>query len=266
MPVLPENGLPTQARWALAALATGSFCVQLDSFALNLVLPVLRADLGGPGGRGVTAWVVSGYLLAAGSLMPVAGRLADLYGRRRMLVLGAVLFGVSAGLCAVAESMTFLVAARVAQGAGGALIMPAGLALLTNACPPGSGRRATGRALGLAGLGTVSGPFVGGALAEAVSWRAAFWLTVPLAAATALCARRASESRDAAAAGRPLDVAGAVTATGALVCLAGRPEHGAVWVRVGGALLLGALFVRAERRAAVPLVDLGRSGIVRTWC
>ncbi|WP_234430694.1 MFS transporter, partial [Streptomyces sp. NRRL F-4489] len=230
--------------------------MQLDSFALNAVLPVLRGGL--PGGAGVVPWVVSGYLLAAGSLMPVAGRLADLYGRRRMLCAGAVLFGVSAALCAVAPSLPFLVAARVVQGAGGALIMPAGLALLTNACPPDEARRRTGRALGWAGLATVGGPFAGGVLADVASWRAVFWLTVPLAAATVWCARRAVESRDAAAAEHPLDVAGAVTATGALVCLARWLAHPAGWSSgwAAGAALLGALFVRAERRAAAPLVDL----------
>ncbi|MCK7624917.1 MFS transporter [Streptomyces sp. RS10V-4] len=221
------------------------------------MLPVLRGGL--PGGAGMVPWVVSGYLLAAGSLMPVAGRLADLYGRRRMLRLGAALFGVSAALCALAPSLPFLVAARVVQGTGGALIMPAGLALLTNACPPAEARRRTGRALGLAGLATVGGPFVGAALAEVASWRAVFWLTVPLAAATAGCARRAAESRDAGAARHPFDVAGAVTATGVLVCLVclvrwpAQPEG---WGWAAGAALLGALFVRAERRAAGPLVDL----------
>ncbi|WP_438487518.1 MFS transporter [Streptomyces sp. S186] len=249
-----RNGPTSQWRWARWALAVGAFCVQLDSFALNAVLPVVRAELAGP--PAAVPWVVSGYLLAAGALMPVAGRLADLWGRRRMLVVGAAVFGVSAVLCALAPSMPFLVAARVAQGAGGALIMPAGLALLTNACPPGGARRATGRALGLAGLATVCGPFVGGALAQSASWRAVFWLTVPCAAATVWCAGRADESRDPAAAEHPLDVAGAVTATGALGCLAGWLEHVGAWGWALGAALLGALFVRAERRAPAPLVDL----------
>ncbi|MFE7315384.1 MFS transporter [Streptomyces sp. NPDC057555] len=241
-------------RWAWWAVAVGAFCVQLDSFALNPALPVVRAEL--PGAAATAPWVVSGYLLAAGALMPVAGRLADLCGRRRMLALGAALFGVSSVCCALAPSLSFLVAARVVQGAGGALIMPAGLALLTNAAPPGQGRRATGRALGVAGLATVCGPFLGGALTQSVSWRAVFWLTVPFAAAAAWCAGRAAEPRDAAAARQPLDVAGAVTATGALVCLTWWLEHRAAWGWGAGAVLLGAWCVRAERRAPAPLVDL----------
>lgn len=134
---------PPPARWALAAVATGAFCVQLDSFALNLALPVVRAAL--PGSATAAPWVISGYLLAAGSLMPVAGRLGDLYGRRRMLRLGLALFGTAAALCALAPSLPFLVAARILQGAGGALIMPAGLALLTTSFPRGT---AAGRPAG----------------------------------------------------------------------------------------------------------------------
>ncbi|WP_411140165.1 MFS transporter [Streptomyces sp. x-80] len=244
---------PPPARWALAAVATGAFCVQLDSFALNLALPVVRAAL--PGSATALPWVISGYLLAAGSLMPVAGRLGDLYGRRRMLLLGLALFGTAAALCALAPSLPLLVAARILQGAGGALIMPAGLALLTTSFPPGHGRRATGRALGLAGLATVCGPFLGGALAQAVSWRAVFWLTVPLTVAAALCARRAAESRDPAP-GHRLDLPGAAAATGALVCLSRWVEHGAAWGWAAGAALLAAVFVRAERRSRAPLVDL----------
>ncbi|GAU68693.1 putative drug transporter [Streptomyces sp. NBRC 110611] len=238
----------------MAAAAGGAFCVQLDSFALNPAIPALRADL--HGSAAVTPWVVSGYLLATGSLMPVAGRLGDLYGRRRMLTLGLALFAATAALCALAPSLPLLVAARTLQGAGGALIMPAGLALLTNVCPPEHAPRTTGRALGLAGLGTVCGPVLGGALADSVSWRAVFWLTVPLAAAAAYCARRAPESRDPDAAGHPLDVTGAVTATGALACLAHWLEHPAAWGWAAAASALGTLFVRTERRSPAPLVDL----------
>ncbi|GAB7032952.1 MFS transporter [Streptomyces sp. NPDC021749] len=269
MPTPRFSSLSTrrQARWALAAVATGAFCVQLDSFALNPALPVIRADL--HGSAAATAWVVSGYLLAAGSLMPVAGRLGDLYGRRRMLLLGLALFAASASLCALVPSLPLLVAARVFQGAGGALIMPTGLALLTNVCPPGreqrgrgpGGHRAIGRALGLAGVATVCGPLLGGVLAAWVSWRAVFWLTVPLAVAAALCALRAPASR--ASDPHPLDLTGAVTATGALACLARWLQQPAEGLWAAAAALLGALFVRAERRAAARQQPLERQLLER---
>ncbi|MCB5907689.1 MFS transporter [Streptomyces pinistramenti] len=245
---------PTQApRWTWTAVAIGAFCVQLDAFALNLALPVIRRGLPGP--QAAAPWVIGGYLLAAGALMPVAGRLGDLYGRRRVLAVGLALFGAAAAGCALAPSLPLLVAARVVQGAGGALIMPAGLALLTCAFPGGHGRRMTGRALGLAGLATACGPFVGGVLAQSVSWRAVFWLTVVPTVAAACCTRRATESRDSAAA-RTLDTTGAAAVTGLCACLALSVAGAAPWAWAGGAAALGAVFVRAERRSPAPLVDL----------
>ncbi|MFE1774487.1 MFS transporter [Streptomyces sp. NPDC059008] len=253
-PARSASSARSRARWALAAVATGAFCVQLDAFALNPALPVIRTDL--DGSRTALPWAVGGYLLTAGSLMPVAGRLADLWGRRRTLALGLALFAAAAALCALAPSLPLLVAARLLQGAGGALIMPAGLALLTNACPPGRVQRAIGQALGLAGLATVCGPFVGGALARFVSWRAVFWLTVPLAVAAAACALRTAESHAPDAGRHPFDLTGAVAATGALACLARWLEHPADWGWAAAAPALGALFLRAERRSPDPLVDL----------
>lgn len=246
------NSRPPHPRWALAAVALGAFCVQLDSFALNAALPALRRDLGA---SAAVSWVVGGYLLAAGALMPLAGRLADLFGRRRVLICGLALFAAACVPAALAPSLPLLVAARVAQGAGAALVMPAGLALLTRTFPGAPGRRMTGRALGLAGLATVCGPFVGGALAQHVSWRAVFWLSVPPAVAAAGCALRAADSRAPGAPG-PLDAAGAVTATGTCAFLALSVERGPWWLWAAAAAASAALFVRAERRAAAPLVDL----------
>lgn len=248
-------------RWALAAVAATVFCVQLDAFALNLALPGIGRDLGAAGGG--LRWVVSGYLLAAGSLMAGAGRLGDLYGRRRSLTAGLAVFGGASLVCALSPSLPVLVAARVAQGAGGAVAMPAGLALLTNACPPGARARVMGRALGIGGVATVCGPYVGGLLTEAVSWRAVFWLNVPVALVAGVCAARAGESRDTTAP-PSVDVAGLVTATGALAALAFLVDRGPLWGWSSGrsaaalalAIALGFAFVRHERAVAHPLVDL----------
>ncbi|OKH97850.1 MFS transporter [Streptomyces sp. CB02923] len=265
----------------MVAVAIGGFCVQLDAFALNMALPVIRRDLHASAAAG--PWVISGYLLAAGSLMPAAGRLGDRYGRRRLLLWGLALFGGTSAGCALAPSLPFLVVARVAQGAGGALVMPVGLALLTRSFPPGRARVATGYALGLAGLATACGPFVGGALAQALSWRAVFWVNVPLCAAALLCARRAPEPRDEAAPGargeggraeRAQGASGApgagawsgggwgsvVVGSGVPACLAMAVEGAGAWWEAcawaAGAVMLGALFVRAERRSRAPLFDL----------
>ncbi|MFI0767511.1 MFS transporter [Streptomyces sp. NPDC021218] len=252
-------------RWALAAVSATVFRVQLDAFALNLALPGIGRDLGVAGGG--LQWVVSGYLLAAGALMAGAGRLGDLYGRRRLLTAGLVVFGVASLVCALAPSLPVLVGARVVQGAGGAMTMPAGLALLTNACPPGARARVMGRALGIGGVATVCGPYVGGALTEAVSWRAVCWLNVPLALVAVVCAARAGESRDTTAPAS-VDAAGLVTATGALAALAVLVDRGPLWGWVSGrsavalalAVGLGVVFMRHERATAHPLVDLALFG------
>ncbi|WP_311033959.1 MFS transporter [Streptomyces luomodiensis] len=252
-------------RWALAAVSATVFCVQLDAFALNLALPGVGRELGAAGGG--LPWVVSGYLLAAGALMAGAGRLGDLYGRRRSLTAGLAVFGGASLVCALAPSLPVLVGARVVQGAGGALAMPAGLALLTNACPPGARARMTGRALGIGGMATVCGPYVGGALTEAVSWRAVFWLNVPIALVAMVCAARAAESRDTTAP-VSLDAAGLVTATGALAALAVLVDRGHLWGWASGrsvtalalAAVLGVVFVRHERAVAHPLLDLALFG------
>ncbi|MGP3939942.1 MFS transporter [Streptomyces sp. 6N106] len=259
-----KNG-GSAGRWAPAAVSATVFCVQLDAFALNLALPGIGRDLGAAGGG--LQWVVSGYLLAAGALMVGAGRLGDLYGRRRLLMAGLAVFGGASLVCALAPSLRVLVGARVVQGAGGAMAMPAGLALLTNACSPGSRARVMGRALGIGGVATVCGPYVGGVLTEAVSWRAVCWLNVPLALLAAVCAARAGESRDTTAPAS-VDVAGLVTATGALAALAVLVDRGQLWGWVSGrsavalalAVGLGAVFVRHERAAAHPLVDLALFG------
>ncbi|WP_338320526.1 MFS transporter, partial [Streptomyces lonarensis] len=129
-------------RWALLAVCTGVFCIQLDAFGLVLALPEigrdLHADAAGP------PWVISAYLLATGALMLGAGRCGDLLGRRRLLLAGFAVFGAASVACALAPALPFLVGARVVQGAGAAMIMPVGLSLLTAVHPD----ELRGRAIG----------------------------------------------------------------------------------------------------------------------
>ncbi|WJD94894.1 MFS transporter [Streptomyces antimycoticus] len=246
-------------RWALLAMSVGVFCIQLDSFGLNLALPQIGRDLHA-GGDGLQ-WVISAYLLSTGTLMLGAGRLGDLFGRRRLLVAGLAVFGASSLVCALAPTLPALVGARVAQGAGAAMIMPVGLSLLTNVYPAELRGRATGWALGIGGIATACGPFIGGALTESVSWRAVFWLNVPLAVLGAVCALRTAESYDTSAP-RSVDWGGLAGATAALAALCVVIDRGPRWpwpvalagVAVAVALLI--LFVRRERAAAHPLVEL----------
>ncbi|WP_017975631.1 MFS transporter [Actinopolyspora halophila] len=198
-----------------------------------------------------------------GTFMLGGGRLGDLYGRHRLLRLGLAGFGLGSLLCALAPTLPLLVAARVLQGAGGSLIMPVGLALLTNIYPAPLRGGATGLALGLGGIAMACGPFLGGALTALVSWRAIFWINVPITVAAIWSMTATEESRDTSSP-RVLDMLGLVLATVALACLAGYVDRapGWGWASPGslslllGVLAVGAAFLHHQRHAAAPLVNL----------
>jgi MFS family permease len=136
------------------------FCVQLDFFSLTLALPTIADDLR----TTVTdlQWLLSGYMIALGSLLIPGGRAGDVLGRRTVLLLGVGLFGLTSLVCGLASSVPVLIAARIAQGAGAAMIMPTAFALVTNATSEEVRPRVTGALLGIAGVGTALGPVVGG--------------------------------------------------------------------------------------------------------
>lgn len=247
-------------RSALTTVALGIFCIQLDSFALNLALPSIGHDLRATEGH--LQWAISAYLLSVGTFMLGSGRLGDLYGRRLLLMLGLAAFGTGSLLCALAPNLPLLVGARVLQGVGAALIMPVGLALLTNVYPVETRSRAIGLAVGLGGIATACGPFVGGLLTAVASWRLVFWINVPVVLAAMCCLRETKESRDENSP-KTVDVPGLVCATLALACLTGyvdrAPSWG--WLSTGSTILLLAtsalsfLFVQCERSAPLPLVN-----------
>ncbi|WP_106247082.1 MFS transporter [Allonocardiopsis opalescens] len=244
---------------AFGAVALGVFCVQLDAFALNLALPDLAGDLGAD--TESIGWAVGVYLLAAGTLMIPAGRLGDRLGHHRVLTAGLALFGAASAACALAPDLPALLAARAAQGAGAAAIMPAGLALLTTAFPPGARSRATGWALGIGGAATAAGPFIGGAVTEGFGWPGVFWLNVPLTALAVLTAARSRPGAAAAAvdpsAGsgvggrRRIGLLGLLAGTGALGWVAAYAEGAPAWGRLSGAA------VAVPAAAAVLLLVFG---------
>src|SRR5436190_20829053 len=162
-------------------MCVGYFLVLLDVTIVNVALPHIGADLG-TGVAGLQ-WVVDGYALALASLMLAAGTLGDLHGHKRIVLGGLALFGVASAGCGLAPDIGTLVAFRVFQGVGAAVMLPGTLAVITNAFP-GEGERA--RAIGIwAGIGSVAlpaGPVIGGALTQTASWRAIFFLNVPVVA------------------------------------------------------------------------------------
>lgn len=253
---------PVRTGWVLAAVSMALFCVQIDFFATNLALPRMASDLGGP----VTdlQWVVSAYMLALGAFLVPAGRIGDVYGRRRALLVGLALFGVSSTLCAVAPSATFVIAARVVQGLGAALIFPVSISVLTNVFPAARAGRAIGVAYGIAGLGNAAGPLVGGLLTETVGWRWVFWVNVPLTiAAAVISVATIPESRDPDAP-RRIDLAGLALLMLGIGLFTVTFDRASSWgwtstvtvAAFAGSVVALVTFCAVERRVRVPLVDL----------
>ena len=260
---------PVRFRWILAAVSMALFCVQIDYFAMNLALPRMATDL-----TTTTTdlqWVISVYMLTLGAFMVPAGRLGDIFGRRRALLAGVALFGLASALCALAPSAAFVVAFRALQGVGAALIFPVSVSVLTNAFPVGRASHAIGLAYGIAGLGNAAGPLIGGLLTESVGWRWIFWLNVPLTLAVlAIGARCITESFDESVP-RRIDVAGLALIVIGIGLFTLTFDRAPTWGWLSAPTLiafvcaLGALavFVVIEGRVRWPLVDLSLLRIPR---
>jgi EmrB/QacA subfamily drug resistance transporter len=245
-------------RWLIIAAALGSGVAFLDGSVVTLALPAIGRDLGG--GFALAQWVVDGYLLTLGALLLLGGAMGDRLGRRRVFLAGLVVFMAASLACGLAMSGPVLIVARLAQGVGGALLVPGSLALIDASIRAEDRGRAIGTWAGLAGIASATGPFVGGYLIDALSWRWVFFINIPLgAAAVLLTLRHAPESRIR----RPgrLDVAGSAAVTiglaGVIYALIEVPARGwdpiSVSAAVAGVLGLVA-FPLVERRRANPLV------------
>jgi EmrB/QacA subfamily drug resistance transporter len=248
-------------RWLLAVAVLGSGIAFLDATVVNVALPDIGRDL--HASTSTLQWILNGYTLTLASLILLGGSLGDRYGRRRIFVLGTGVFTVASLLCAVAPNAGFLVAARLVQGVGGALLTPGSLAMVESGFRPADRARAIGAWSGLGGVAGALGPLVGGVLVAAVSWRAVFLINLPLGIFIIVVAgRHVPETRDPAATGR-LDVSGVILAAAGLAgttyALIQAPAHGAsvpvVVIAVAGVLaLIG--FVVVERRSANPMMPL----------
>ncbi|MFD5426411.1 MFS transporter [Streptomyces sp. NPDC127084] len=254
-------GFHGRERVLLGACALTVLIVQMDWFALNLMLPVIARDFGTTSTD--LQWVVSGYMLSLGALMVVAGRLADQHGRRGVAVIGLAWFAAVSVFCGSAQGSAWLVAGRVVQGIGAAMMLPVAVALTAAAFEGKRQARAVGTVLAFGALGTAIGPFVGGFFAEHVSWRGVFFLNVPLCAMTVfLMLRFVPESRDESAP-RSLDAPGTLTLAAGLVCLMLGVDQGENWgwgsagvvMLLALGLVLLVVFFLVERRAGNPLVD-----------
>jgi EmrB/QacA subfamily drug resistance transporter len=253
-------------RWkALALLCTAFFMVILDSAIVIVALPSIEADLGFAS-AGDLQWVLSAYLLSFGGLLLLGGRSSDLLGRRRMFMVGTGLFGLASLACGLAASDVALIAARVVQGVGAAVMTPTALSILTTTFQEGSERnKALGVWAAVGGVGATSAWLIGGPITDELGWEWVFFINIPVALGIlALSPVLLRESR-AETERRGFDFAGAITVTAALVLLVyavvEAPEAG--WVSgqtlglLAGSAALMALFATIEARSAAPLAPLG---------
>jgi EmrB/QacA subfamily drug resistance transporter len=249
-----------RGRWVLAVAVLGSGIAFLDGTVVNVALPHIGEDL--DASTSSLQWVVNGYLLTLASLILLGGSLGDHYGRRRVFVAGVAVFTAASLLCAVAPTAGILIAARLVQGIGGALLTPGSLAMIEATFRREDRARAIGAWSGLGGVATALGPLLGGWLVEAISWRAVFVINIPLGLLViALAGRHVPETRDPTASGR-LDFRGAALGAlglaGTTYALIEAPNGMSALVAVaaiGGVLaLIG--FLVTERRSANPMMPL----------
>jgi len=247
--------------WTLVAVAFGLFMIMLDNTVVNVALPSISRDLGVS--ISSLEWVVNGYALTFGVLLLTGGKLADLLGRRRIFVVGLVVFTVASFLCGFANSSGVLIAARVVQGIGAALMNPATLSIITATFPPRQRGMAIGVWAGVSALALAIGPLVGGAITEHINWSWVFYINVPIGILGIFAARIfIDESKDTTE--QRLDIPGLFTSAVALFALtfALIESNDRGW---GDLLVLGLLavaavffiaFVLLEQHQRLPMLDL----------
>ena len=247
--------------WTLAAMCFALFMIMLDNTVVNVALPSIQSDLNAS--ISGLEWTINGYTLSFAVLIATGGRLGDILGRRRVFLAGVVLFAASSATAGLAPTDTALVISRVVQGVGAALMMPATLSIITNAFPPSERGKAIGTWAGVSALALAIGPLLGGFLTEHVSWRAIFYLNIPVAAGAIVATLFAvRESRDETV-GREIDWAGTAVLTGGLTALVLALVEGNAWgwgsprivaLLAGSVVLLGA-FLIIEGRVKAPVIQ-----------
>jgi EmrB/QacA subfamily drug resistance transporter len=252
--------------WTLAAMCFALFMVMLDNTVVNVALPSIQDDL--HTSIAGLEWTVNAYTLAFGVLLVTGGRLGDIFGRRRIFLMGVVLFAASSLFIGFSQSSAWLVAGRATQGIGAALMMPATLSIITNAFPPHERGKAIGTWAGVSALALAIGPVLGGLLVEHVSWQSIFFINLPVAAgAIAVTLFATHESRDETVVPK-VDIAGIAAITVGLTALTLALVEAGAWgwgsPRILGLFALSAAgllaFARIEQRVQLPMVDFSFFG------
>jgi EmrB/QacA subfamily drug resistance transporter len=247
--------------WTLGAMCFALFMIMLDNTVVNVALPSIQRDLGSS--LSGLEWTVNAYTLSFAVLLATGGRLGDIFGRRRTFLIGVVIFAASSAAAGLAPGTGALIVSRVAQGVGGALMMPATLSIVTNAFEPHERGKAIGTWAGVSALALAIGPVLGGLLTEHVSWRAIFYINIPVAIAAILATLFAvRESRDETV-GREVDYLGVGTLTAGLTALVLALIEGNSWgwgssaivALLAGSVVMLVAFVLIERRVKAPVVE-----------
>jgi len=257
-PVPPESASP---RWVFALVATAAFLATLDLFIVNIAFPSIQAGFRGASLSGVS-WVLNGYAIVFAALLVPAGKVADIVGRRRVFVVGLLVFGTGSALCAAAVSLPMLIGARVLQAAGAAAVTPTSLGLLLPVLAPQRRPAAIGAWAAIGAVGAAAGPPLGGLLTQ-LSWHWIFIVNVPLAFTAALLSLRSlPEIRDAERPRLP-DALGSALLVGAVglttLALVEAPSWSwdvRAWGVLGVAGILAAVFVRRSARHPAPVLEL----------
>jgi EmrB/QacA subfamily drug resistance transporter len=251
--------------WVLAAAILGSAMGFIDGSAINVALPLIQSDLN-VSVQG-TQWIVNSYTLMLGALILAGGSAGDRFGRRRVFTLGAATFTAASISCGLAPNATVLVGARAVQGIGGALLVPGSLALISAAFPAEERGKAIGTWAGFSAITTALGPVLGGWLADALSWRAIFFINLPIGMITlGITFGHVPESRDRSE-DSIVDWRGGFLVTVGLLALAygltATSERDWADPLVSGSLLVSAIFMAAfiwsEARGPSPMLPLGLS-------
>jgi EmrB/QacA subfamily drug resistance transporter len=248
--------------WTLAAVAFGLFMIMLDNTVVNVALPAIERDL--KISISQLEWIVTAYALTFAALLITGGKLADLYGRRKMFVAGLVVFTLSSLACGLAPSAGFLIGARTVQGVGAALMNPATLSIVTATFPPRQRGQAIGIWAGVSALALAIGPLVGGLIVDNINWNWIFYVNVPVGVLGIVVSQFfIDESRDTSRV-QSVDLPGLVTSGAGLFALSYALIEGNAHGWASGEILglftaaaiLLAAFVVVEMRQRVPMLDL----------
>lgn len=259
----PGRGQPAVAAgtWVLIATVLGSAMPMIDGTAVNVVLPILQRDMHAD--AATVQWIVEGYALFLSALILIGGALGDVFGRRRLFVLGSVLFALASGACAISVNAAELIVARCVQGVGAALLVPESLALISAQFVPQERAKAIGTWSAFSAISAAIGPVLGGYIAQHFSWRWVFLINVPISAFIIyLSLRHISESHDQTVS-RSVDIVGAILASlglgGIVYALIASQGHSVQALPLGigiASLIVLAVFIYYESRAANPMMPL----------